>query len=92
MIGTLILMISSLVGCGKIPKENNNEEAKNEDVMVTNPDTTYYTRRGDTLYPCNDAILLCGYNEYRCINTSTEYDEESGKYICIVEFKKIIDK
>lgn len=89
-VGVLVLTILSLVSCGKIPKENK-EEIKIEDVRITNPDTTYYTIRDGVSFPSSDAILICGYNEYRCINTTMEYDEDSGKYICVIEFKKIID-
>lgn len=94
VVSVLILTILSLVGCGTIPREanKNKTEVKIEDVRITNPDTTYYTIRDGVSFPCDDAILICGYNEYKCINTTMEYDEESGKYICVIEFKKIIDK
>lgn len=92
MVGVLILTILSLVGCGTIPGEANEKTEVNiEDVIITNPDTTYYTICEGVSFPCDDTILICGYNEYRCINTSMEYNEESGKYTCVIEFKKIID-
>ena len=80
-----------LVGCGQIPRENKTD-VKPDDIIISNPDTTYYTKTEDkTLYPSSDAIVICGYNEYKCINTSIKNDEESGKYICVIEFNKIID-
>lgn len=94
MANVLILTILSLVGCGTIPREanENKTEVKIEDVRITNPDTTYYAIRDGVSFPSDDVILICGYNEYKCINTTMKYDEESGKYICVIEFKKIIDK
>lgn len=78
-------------GCGQTPRENK-IEIRPDNIIVSNPDTTYYTKTEDgTLYSSSDAIVVCGYNKYKCINTSIEYDEESGKYICVVEFKKIIE-
>lgn len=92
MVGVLILTILSLIGCGTIPREANEKtEVKIEDVIITNPDTTYYTIREGVPFSCDDTILICGYNEYRCINTSMEYNEEYGKYTCVIEFKKIVD-
>ena len=83
-------MILLLSGCGQIPRENKTE-VKPDNIIISNPNTTYYTKTEDnTLYSSSDAIVICGYNEYKCINTSIEYNEESGKYICIVEFNKII--
>ena len=79
-----------LAGCGQKPRENKTEVIV-DDIIITNPNPAYYTRQDNTLYPSNDALVICGYNEYKCINATMEYDEESGKYICIIEFKKIID-
>lgn len=81
----LVLMIFILVGCmvscGQ-SKNENQTEVKTEDVVISNP-----TGR----YMCDDAIVILSNNGYRCTNTSMEYDEESGKYICVIEFKKIIE-
>lgn len=83
-------MILLLVGCSQT--SNKNKEVKIEDVVINNPNDTYYIKAPDKkMYPSDDAILITAYNSYKCVNTSMEYDEESGKYICIIEFKKIIE-
>lgn len=77
----LVLMIFILVGCMVSCGQSKNEN-RTEDVVISNP-----TGR----YMCDDAIVILSNNGYRCTNTSMEYDEESGKYICVIEFKKIIE-
>lgn len=83
-------MILLLVGCSQTSHEN--KEVKIEDVVINNPNNTYYIKTQDEkMYPSDDAILITAYNSYKCVNTSMKYDEESGKYICVIEFKKNIE-
>jgi hypothetical protein len=53
-----------------------------EDIEISQPHNTY----------SDDAILIKSHNNFQCIDTNIEYDEELGVYTCTVKFKKIIDK
>lgn len=86
----IIATIFTLVGCGN--KEDNKEVLKVEDVFISQPDNTYYRKdKNGNLHSSNDAILISTYNDYQCVDTNIEFDEETGKYTCTIEFKKIIE-
>lgn len=86
----IIATIFTLTGCGS--KEDNKEVLKVEDVFVSQPDGTYYRKDSNgNIHSSDDAILISSYNDYQCISTNTEFDEETGKYTCTIEFKKIIE-
>ena len=57
----LIFAILLLSGCRQTSRENKTE-VKVDDIIITNPDTIYYTNQDGTLYPSSDAIVVCGYN------------------------------
>jgi hypothetical protein len=80
-----------LAGCGR--EESKSESAYIEDVKISQESYVYY--RDDNsghIYKCTDAILISSVNDFKCIDTDIEYDEELGVYTCTVKFKKIIDK
>lgn len=81
----MIVAIFTLVGCSN--KEDNKEVL--EDVFISQPDNTYYrTDKNGNIYSSDDAILITIYNDYQCIDTNIEFDEETGKYTCTIELKK----
>lgn len=92
VISMIIATIFTLVGCSDSGKEDNQEILKVEDVFISQPNNTYCRKDSNgTLHSSDDAILISSYNDYQCISTNTEFDEETGKYTCTVEFKKIIE-
>lgn len=79
------------MGCGN-KQEDNFQKIKIDDIVIANPDTTYYSRGQDgEFYACDDTILITSNNKYKCIDTNIEWNEELGIYTCTIKFKKIIE-
>jgi hypothetical protein len=69
-----------LVGCNN--EKSNSESEPIKDIEISQPSG----------YKGSDAILIRSLNNFKCIDTSVEYNEELGVYTCTVKFKKIIDE
>lgn len=83
-----IVTLMHLVGCGN----KDREDVKLKDVIIRPSTFTHYQEdKNGKAHVCDDAILVCGFNGYECVDAKIEYDEETGKYTCTIEFKRIIE-
>ena len=81
LICSIICIFLLLSGCGSKQKDNKIEEI--EDIRIS---------QQNNYIDCDDAILIKGFNDYQCVDTSLSYNEETGVYQCVIEFKKIISE
>lgn len=90
--GCVSLNTNSETETTEIVEENTNTVEENiPDVKVIQENNVHYIKADDgQTYGTNEGILVLGFNNYRCVDTNLEYNEETDTYTCTVEYKRII--